>query len=1061
MKRRVLSAFMALVLLACLAPAGHVHADEEIRCPDCDVYVGDGSIDYCQYCLRCEDCCDMCYACDEICTDCHQNDFLEGVEEYSPCPDCGYCKGDGRDYCENCGRCVDCVDLCEVCGKYCPDCHDGIASDAEELPCPSCNLCKVDGRAFCEECGVCEDCADICGSCSLCDECALDRGVHCPECGECCEEYGYCEDGGDHCAECCESNGWICENCGLCCEALGKDMCSVCGLCEDCCDDMRESLGCTCSDMCWTEVGDDHLCADCGRCFGQVDPCDWCMDYADEWRCAECCVESSRISGCDCAEPVCVNSPYWDDHFAAFHASFEGSHSAKPAKGWSMDETHHWHACRYCSEPEHFTDKAAHSFDAKGVCSVCGFSRDSDLFILIQPKDQHVKQTYSGWCDCSDEPADDLRTTAVSFSVKVYSKNGAENLSYQWYKNGIYTPLHDTYYDDQYSVGTRTSVFTHMVHPRACNWPNATGPYFCVITDTVSGESVTTDKVYVRASHNYRLITEDGTDPAGHRLVCCGQDCGALGPLEPHAYGEWTWHLAADGTQDYRSRTCAKCNYTEKVYAHEHNYDFSLMMDAVFRGEYDIVEENDRINQYVYAFTYNGKAMQGGSNRAYHWIDCSVPGCTFTLKEEHQWGDYKIINNPNASRPGTAYAECIVCGMQKTWSKTYYDQHTHPVNVTDGTSDTDFASEGSVVQVFVTPQGDGRRVTGGTASIVYTQTLSNGRTSIGTNTVQLRAVTEGQTYGFTVPRTMTTNRGTVDYGSNPINVEFTYAACDHAESERQGVLEASCVKDGYTGDLLCDYCGELLEKGTYIAPKGHGEPVLATENVFATDSLGNIVYHKRGEYSTPVYLVHAPQDVYCDDPAAKGCYSGDWLCPDCGEVIRNGEYSAKLHYYTLLDEIDEPAYSEHVAAGLKPSMEADLDVMGYTGDMVCTACGAVKYGKPIPALPGTDPDVLRVNAVTLYGSDGNSLDHYDGGGLSSVVLDCGPTRSTPAAMSVLIASYDPNGRFIGCELREVERSDLGSDMELAYSCGSNVSRVVLLVINDRFAPINPLIPLTD
>lgn len=32
--------------------------------------------------------------------------------------------------------------------------------------------------------------------------------------------------------------------------------------------------------------------------------------------------------------------------------------------------------------------------------------------------------------------------------------------------------------------------------------------------------------------------------------------------------------------------------------------------------------------------------------------------------------------------------------------------------------------------------------------------------------------------------------------------------------------EATCTEDGYTGDLVCSVCGEVLEKGEAIA-KGH------------------------------------------------------------------------------------------------------------------------------------------------------------------------------------------------------------------------------------------------
>ncbi len=235
-------------------------------------------------------------------------------------------------------------------------------------------------------------------------------------------------------------------------------------------------------------------------------------------------------------------------------------------------------------------------------------------------------------------------------------------------------------------------------------------------------------------------------------------------------------------------------------------------------------------------------------------------------------------------------------------------------------------------------KGDGRKVTGGTAKIDYVQTvLPSGKTSIGTKTVNLTAVAEGQTYSFTVPRTTTSNRGSVDYGSNPIEVEFTYAVCDHAGTEQRNAVEATCTKDGYTGDTVC---------------------------------------------------------VYCDDMTARGCYSGDKICPDCGEVIEPGSYTAKLHTYVLLNDIDEPAYSSHIAAGLKPAEAAQPGIPGYTGDCVCSVCGTVKYGKSVSSLDELPPDgpVLSFkgmafgdNNISLYVLlDNNGSRQIDGNVCTSV-----------------------------------------------------------------------------
>ena len=167
------------------------------------------------------------------------------------------------------------------------------------------------------------------------------------------------------------------------------------------------------------------------------------------------------------------------------------------------------------------------------------------------------------------------------------------------------------------------------------------------------------------------------------------------------------------------------------------------------------------------------------------------------------------------------------------------------------------------------------------------------------------------------------------------------------------------------------------------------------------------------------------------------------------------------NYHTFNGEIYQARYVSGIAAGLKPSKEAEPYISGYTGDMVCTACGDVKYGKAIPALAGTDPDVLRVNSVTLYDRSGNPLDHYNGNGLSLIVLNCAATNSTTSTLKVMITSYDSDGRFVSCEYRTVKRSDFGTDLTIPYSCDSGVGRVVLMVVDESYLAANPLIPLTD
>jgi len=67
--------------------------------------------------------------------------------------------------------------------------------------------------------------------------------------------------------------------------------------------------------------------------------------------------------------------------------------------------------------------------------------------------------------------------------------------------------------------------------------------------------------------------------------------------------------------------------------------------------------------------------------------------------------------------------------------------------------------------------------------------------------------------------------------------EFEYE-CDHDETEIVNAKPATCDEDGYTGDKVCAECGEVFEKGTSIAAKGHVDSDEDGKCDFCADQLG-------------------------------------------------------------------------------------------------------------------------------------------------------------------------------------------------------------------------------
>ena len=131
-------------------------------------------------------------------------------------------------------------------------------------------------------------------------------------------------------------------------------------------------------------------------------------------------------------------------------------------------------------------------------------------------------------------------------------------------------------------------------------------------------------------------------------------------------------------------------------------------------------------------------------------------------------------------------------------------------------------------------------------------------------------------------------------------VEEVIPALGH-KTEVVDAKDATCTEAGYTGDVVCSVCEEVIEKGEAIPALGH-----KTELVGA-------------------------KDATCTEAG----YTGDVVCAVCEEVIEKGEAIPALGHKTEL-------------VGAK---DATCTEAGYTGDEVCTVCKeVVKKGETVAAL---------------------------------------------------------------------------------------------------------------
>ena len=180
------------------------------------------------------------------------------------------------------------------------------------------------------------------------------------------------------------------------------------------------------------------------------------------------------------------------------------------------------------------------------------------------------------------------------------------------------------------------------------------------------------------------------------------------------------------------------------------------------------------------------------------------------------------------------------------------------------------------------------------------------------------------------------NSGTTFYYSN--GVWGTAKPCDHKNTEIRNAKDATCTKDGYTGDTYCKDCGKKIGTGTAIPAKGHSwnEGKITTaptcENAGVKTYTCTVCNATKTE---PINATgHTPVEV-AEQPATctEAGHTAGVKCSVCGATISGIEVIP--------------------ATGHKPeirnAVEATLTTPGYTGDTYCSVCNELlKQGTEIP-----------------------------------------------------------------------------------------------------------------
>ncbi|WP_330935454.1 leucine-rich repeat protein [Anaerobutyricum hallii] len=331
-------------------------------------------------------------------------------------------------------------------------------------------------------------------------------------------------------------------------------------------------------------------------------------------------------------------------------------------------------------------------------------------------------------------------------------------------------------------------------------------------------------------------------------------------------------------------------------------------------------------------------------------IRTAIDGMTLYAKwndtHEHVWGKGAITTRPTCTTPGVKTYTCSVCQKTKTEEiPATGHQHTEVRNVKEATC----KEEGYTGDTYCTDCGE--KLSSGEPTAKKAHDWDEGKVTTeatckntGVKTYTCNNCSETKTE--VIPMTdhiwdngkVTTKPSCITPGVKT----YTCTVCQetkteeipatgHQHTEVRNVKEATCTKEGYTGDTYCTDCGEKLSDGKILPKKDHDYEIKDHKDATCTEDGYTTSFCKNcGDEKKETIKATGHQHTEVRDAKKATCtkagYTGDTYCKDCGEKISSGEVIAKLAHTWDEGNITKEADCK------------ETGVMTYT----CHKCGATK-----------------------------------------------------------------------------------------------------------------------
>ena len=367
---------------------------------------------------------------------------------------------------------------------------------------------------------------------------------------------------------------------------------------------------------------------------------------------------------------------------------------------------------------------------------------------------------------------------------------------------------------------------------------------------------------------------------------------------------------------------------------------------------------------------------------------CSVCGETkdVTLSNplgEHSWDNGKVTKEATCTEDGEKIYICTVCNTTKTEViPATGHQHKEVRNAKKATCTED----GYTGDTYCTDCNT--KLESGTVINKLGHTWDNGvitkeatETEEGVKTYTCKTCGETKTekipvashhwdQGTITKKATCTENGEKTYYCTDADCNKTYVetipATGHQHTELRDKKTATCGEDGYSGDLYCKDCGQLISKGAVVKATGHSWDSGKVTEVATCKKEGTKTYTCKNCGETKTESIPKTEHQWNDGEVTKEATCAEegvktYTCSICkdtkAEVIPKKEHSfdegkiqkeatctedgLKIYTCKACGETKEEVLKAtgHQHTELRNEKKATCTEEGYTGDTYCTDCG--------------------------------------------------------------------------------------------------------------------------